>query len=57
MRWEFDIVFRVWRIALLKRIDEAMTKTSKRWAIGVQKSYLCVDGNYRLSWSVWKELK
>lgn len=56
MRWEWDIVFKLWRIALLRRIDEAMTKTSKRWGIGVRKSYLCVDGNCRLSWSVWKEV-
>lgn len=56
MRWEFDIIFRLGKWALLRRIDDHMTKTSKRWAIGLRRPYHSLDGKTYQSWGCWREL-
>lgn len=56
MAWEWFIKYRVWKLALLRRHDFAMTPTTKRWGIGWRASYIGCDGSTYSNWYCWKEI-
>ena len=56
MQWEWTVIWKIWRLALLRREDFAMSKNTRRWGIGWLGSYIGIEGTRQFSWCLKMEV-